>query len=919
MKKLRLFSIFTLIVTLSLLLLVGCKKTDKISSVSLKDHDPSSVIEIPVGGFNYGAYTLAVSYESGKTEEIALTEEMIAEDDLFKFYQIGEHDITAVYENHKYVFKISVKRSTFGEITIPENNVFTYDGKYHTVEISGDLPANAVVTYPGGNSFVNAGTYDVNAIVSCEGYVTVRLSTTVKIERAVYDMSKVKFEPKEFVYDGQPHSVAISGTLPEGISKPTYVINEKMTSSAIDVGDYTVTATFSHKNPNYEPIPNMVTTLKITPANYTVRGVDIIFREANGKMIENNSKVYDGTVITFDINDYNKLSSKISVAFSVYDSEGKLLSSSNKNTKIKDAGTYKVMASFTLADGKNYKPIDPIVTEFEVLKAEYPLTGIEFDSERFVYDGKAHTIKIDGKLPTDVTVSYEYYLDDQLIKDGDGKPVQSMTTVGRYTVKAIFSHTDPNCNEIMPLSAVMQIAQANFDTSSLVAQVDGDLVYDGKGKSVKVTGTLPEGFSISFEYYAGGVLLKKTDGTPVTEVTEAGDYTVFIAFNVTNENYAPVNVMNYLFTIEKAEIDADGIEIVGEAKYDYDGNEHAPSVKSETVPESVEVTQTIYSVNIFGERTAVASAKDAGKYVTVFKIIPKDQTNYDVVNSNEIEWEFTIEQKAVDVSGVNISGDVFTYNGKQQLPTISIPAEIADLVVALATLYETDGMTQVDKAVDAGNYRYEVTLTAINSNYKLSSNEKLSFPFVILPQTIVIGGVSFESTEFTYNGTAQCPAVKGAPEGAAIDITVYSENGTDTLESAVNAGVYSCKVVIRSADGNYAYSGETELTTKFEIKKAVIKLDDIKFDQSEFKYSEDVDHATTILNYLNAEITKYVNVNVKAIYKKVEGGQGYLQSITLKEIGNYTVAFDVELKDNDNYVFDKNDESSVTRDFTVVE
>ena len=203
MKKTRVFLICAAVLALVCLFLVGCSSEDKISSVSLKDHSPDTVIEIAAGEFNYGAYTLVVSYESERTEEIALTEDMISKADRLKLYQVGDHDITASYGDYKCVFKVSVKRAVFEDLAFPANNVFTYDGKAHTVEVDGTLPANAVVTYLGGNSFVNAGTYDLTAIVSCEGYATQKLSTTVTIERAKYDMSSVKFESKEFVYDGK--------------------------------------------------------------------------------------------------------------------------------------------------------------------------------------------------------------------------------------------------------------------------------------------------------------------------------------------------------------------------------------------------------------------------------------------------------------------------------------------------------------------------------------------------------------------------------------------------------------------------------------------------------------------------------------------------------------------------------------------
>ena len=308
-----------MILALTGILLAGCSKEDRIASVYLKDYEEGTLIETAMGVFDYAAHTVVVEYTSGRAELVTLTEDMVEEADLFKLYQEGEHDITVNYGRYKCSFRISVKRSTFGALYLTENNVFTYDGKAHTVEVTGDLPANAVVTYPGGNSFVNAGTYDVVAIVSCDGYVTERLSTTVKIEKAKYDMSSVTLESKEVTYDGKSHSITISGKLPEGVSAPTYTIDRNAVSSVVNAGEYRVTATFANKNVNYEPIPPMETTLTILPAEYTIKGVDLVFKNEDGKTITSYNKVYDGMFVTFDINDYYAIYGKATVSFSVYD------------------------------------------------------------------------------------------------------------------------------------------------------------------------------------------------------------------------------------------------------------------------------------------------------------------------------------------------------------------------------------------------------------------------------------------------------------------------------------------------------------------------------------------------------------------------------------------------------------------------
>ena len=555
MKKLRLFMFLALITMLTLLALSGCKKEDGVASISFKDHDPATAIEMKVGDFDYNAYTVVVVHKSGTTEEIPLTEEMVTETDLFKLYQVGNHNITVNYGNSQYTFKVSVKRNTFGELTFPENNVFVYDGEAHIVEVDGEIPANAVVTYIGGNSFVNVGTYDVTAVVSCEGYVTQKLFTTVKIKQAKYDMSGVKFEGKEVVYDGNTHSVAISGSLPDGVSSPTYTISGKSGSSAINVGEYTVKATFSNNDPNYEAIPPMEATLKITPAEYAVKGVDIVFKSDNGSVISNATKIYDGKSITFDLDDYNKLSNKITVSFAVYDKDGKVISTSNKKTNILDVGVYTAKVEFTMENGKNYKPIAPIERTFEVLKAEYPaIEDIEFVPNQITYDGKAHSIAIEGKLPAGVTVSYEYYKDGTLLVDGNDKPVQSVVDVGRYTVKAIFTHTDINREEIAPISAVLNITAVNFNVSNLVLELIGTDVYDGTEKSIVVTDELPAEINAVVIYYKNGAILENTDGSYATSVIEPGEYYVCVQFVSTSNNYVISGVLEHTFTIRNAVI-----------------------------------------------------------------------------------------------------------------------------------------------------------------------------------------------------------------------------------------------------------------------------------------------------------------------------------------------------------------------------
>ena len=87
---------------------------------------------------------------------------------------------------------------------------------------------------------------------------------TVNISKATYDMSSVTFANVSYPYDGNEHTLTISGALPEGVSV-TYTNNTRT-----EVGSTTATASFTGDSTNYETIASMTATLTITEATSTV-------------------------------------------------------------------------------------------------------------------------------------------------------------------------------------------------------------------------------------------------------------------------------------------------------------------------------------------------------------------------------------------------------------------------------------------------------------------------------------------------------------------------------------------------------------------------------------------------------------------------------------------------------------------------
>ena len=75
------------------------------------------------------------------------------------------------------------------------------------------------------------------------------------IAKATYDMSGIAFDGATFTYDGDAHSIEVSGELPSGVTV-SYDGNAQT-----EPGTYTVTAHFWGDAKNYEPIDDMTATL----------------------------------------------------------------------------------------------------------------------------------------------------------------------------------------------------------------------------------------------------------------------------------------------------------------------------------------------------------------------------------------------------------------------------------------------------------------------------------------------------------------------------------------------------------------------------------------------------------------------------------------------------------------------------------
>lgn len=118
---------------------------------------------------------------------------------------------------------------------------YTYDGDVHSLAIAGTLPNGVSVTYQNNNK-VDAGTYTVTSTLSGDGYKTLNLTATLTIEKAT--ITGISFNGNTVTYDGQAHSLAIEGAIPDGVS----VVYEN--NGKIEAGSYEIKAIISGKNYN---------------------------------------------------------------------------------------------------------------------------------------------------------------------------------------------------------------------------------------------------------------------------------------------------------------------------------------------------------------------------------------------------------------------------------------------------------------------------------------------------------------------------------------------------------------------------------------------------------------------------------------------------------------------------------------------
>ena len=571
MKKLLRTTLFSVFFICTMLVLFSACTKDNLVSISLSGKD-----EILVGDFEYSDYTLSLTYESGKAEEIALDKSMLSSVDNTKFYQEGEQTITVNYGGMACSFKFTACLYEFDNLTFNDVET-TYDGQSITVEVEKNYPEGTTVYYPNGNTFTNAGEYSVYAIVSRRNYITQKLNAKVTIKKADYDMEGVKLEDKTEEYDGSYHTLSITGALPSGVTVSYSV--EKIINTAdgettesllnvnvINAGEYRYTVKFLSDNKNYNSITPLTATLNVSKKSYNTE--DLTFDDAECE--------YDRNAHTIEA---TNLPDGVSVEYTAYkfDGENKV---DLESASVVDANTYYIVAHF-YSNNSNYEEIPERTATLTINPKEYDIDSVIYlSNDVVVYDGKPHSIEIKKVkddttgLPDDLEIVSSWYTKNGKTicnVDENGKDIENdfateVTDAGIYQYILNVQCEDTNYEVSDSLRACLTISKASYNENEVVLTTSS-FVYINEPIDISnyiqvpsdIFGNEPEYTLYCYKMVDGQKdtnYIQDANENPITKITPesvgTNTYYVEIEFTSQNENYNDLGTITRLFTITKS-------------------------------------------------------------------------------------------------------------------------------------------------------------------------------------------------------------------------------------------------------------------------------------------------------------------------------------------------------------------------------
>ena len=792
-------------------------------------------------------------------------------------------------------FEITAYNLAKATITV-EASGLVYDGTEKTATVTvkaGEADITDLVTIT-GNKATNAGDSYTVSISSKDGNTTgsKNADTTWSIAKADYNMEGVTFEDGSITYDGESHTLTVSGELPTGEDGIKVTVEYTAANGGevniTNVGSVKITATFATTSTNYNTPAAKTATLTIEKKAVTIEwSIGDIIQGTDPDKVKDTAKVTNkGGILDGDTYEFT-------VTLPLKDGSGDYTTTTLAGTVINvtpsltftdptDAGNYNITYSPVTLEWEVQQPEVAISVTAPTVEKTYAAGFVTEDEFLSNFTGTFTATSLSAVISAD-------NFDITITKDGaDGTTVEAgRLDVGTYTVTiSAAAGSQYTIADGSTLTYTYTVTAEQW-TATVAAPEDG-LTYNG----------LDQFSSLVITPGANNTC----DGAPTIaavvtggEMKNAGTYNVTLQLQTADGAYTGGNfVLNsgsedYSAQIEIAKLK---VEIEWEANGDlvYNGQAHTLTATITNKVETDNVTAIVEKHS--GDNINVA---EGGFSYTITGLENNDLGNYTFEGvSNITSQAFNIIPATLTVEGKEGATLSREYDGNTTAANSFLTEKYVTITggVSGENIYGmlNASLTEGGEIKNAGAYTITVTFNAEAEgagNYSVGDFTSLEIVYTVNAKTITITFGGYE--DLTYNGQARTlTATADFVSGESIDLNaLIAYTGDITNGEAVNAGSYTAtitKAQIEKSNVNYTLAAESA-TQEFTISPATLTLTQKEGAQLSRVYDGTV-----------TEASAFVSADYFTVSDYMDGGNEYAlftaavaEGLTIQNADSYTI------------------------------
>ena len=778
------------------------------------------------------------------------------------------------------------------------------------VDADGNVYDLLTATVADGETIKNADTYTITfALTNADGNYALAafdgLTYTIN-PKTLTERSFVWTDPEDYTYDGSeiaPTAAWAAGAIVSGDSVDIAVTisakdgSEITDNQAINAGDYTATIAANSISGNYKLAADVTYDFTIARKAVTITWTD--------GASDNFTYTYDGTAKaptasvtegapegTFD--NINTLVTIDGIA------DNQAINAGSYTATITKVEFETAYPNYTIAEGSGERQftIDPATISVSLsasgdnvenntitLNVSGRVTASAFTSGEATLTEGENTVTItaaaaDGANLPDIffTLNGEPYLGTHYGTKVEGGELSVATANTNYKITV----TQPLTLNITP-SIVVQVNEGAPRTATYgVSESYKTDYFTSYFSVVDNAGSPVTGGS-------GEVTITNEEGGSVVQIKNAGTYTITYTYTPADWSGSDEDKpsTSYTFTITPATVTSVVLAEGEPSTYTF-GDLRTDSTISVTVTYSDSTTQTLNAT--FETVSASGNYVSAGQEVTL-TLTGDDNENANYMSIGEgglpqHQVEIRVEKRGITASisymGAQMVGNILTieYAGDEVQANISVT--LNGMIVGVETSAVVT--TQIG---NASTYKPELFLEGrYANNYTITNTGDLSV--VVTPKEITVNWG--DTTEFTYNGSAQAPVptATGTFDNDTVNlgnrVTVTERGGSGSV-TPINAGAYTATVAAFE-QGNYKLSAASE--QPFSIAKATATLG-IENYQGSVEYNGS---AVTVTPTVNGAAASEGIVNVTIAYTAADGTEA-VSADEIRNAGSYTVTLQI--------------------------